>query len=57
MNNVAPRPTRNVRLLDQVRLAVRRRHYSYRTEQAYIHWIRSLHPVSQPAPPTRYGRT
>lgn len=28
------------RLLDQVRDAVRRRHYSYRTEQAYIHWIR-----------------
>jgi site-specific recombinase XerD len=30
----------SVRLLDQVRLAIRRRHYSYRTEQAYIHWIR-----------------
>lgn len=30
----------NVRLLDQVRMAVRRRHYSYRTEQCYIHWIR-----------------
>jgi len=28
------------RLLDQVRDAVRRRHYSYRTEQAYLHWIR-----------------
>lgn len=28
------------RLFDQVRMAVRRRHYSYRTEQAYLHWIR-----------------
>ncbi len=32
----APRP----RLLDQVRDVVRRRHYSIRTEQAYIHWIK-----------------
>ena len=28
------------RLLEQVRNAVRRRHYSYRTEQAYLHWIK-----------------
>jgi integron integrase len=28
------------RLLEQVRNAVRRRHYSYRTEQAYVHWIK-----------------
>jgi integron integrase len=28
------------RLLDQVRDAIRRRHYSYRTEEAYVHWIR-----------------
>ncbi len=28
------------RLLDQVRDAVRVRHYSYRTEQAYVGWIR-----------------
>lgn len=28
------------RLLDQVRDAIRRRHYSYRTEQAYVHWIK-----------------
>ncbi len=31
---------RNPRLLERVKLAIRRRHYSYRTEQAYIHWIR-----------------
>jgi integron integrase len=28
------------RLLEQVRGAVRRRHYSYRTEKAYLHWTR-----------------
>jgi integron integrase len=28
------------RLLDQVRRAIRLRHYSYRTEEAYVDWIR-----------------
>jgi len=28
------------RLLDRLRDAIRRRHYSYRTEQAYVHWAR-----------------
>ena len=28
------------RLLDQVRHALRVRHYSYRTEEAYVGWIR-----------------
>lgn len=28
------------RLLDQVRDAVRRKHYSLRTEQAYVHWVK-----------------
>jgi integron integrase len=32
----APKP----KLLDQVRLAIRTRHYSDRTEKAYVHWIR-----------------
>jgi integron integrase len=32
--------TTRPRLLDQVRLAVRLRHYSYRTEQQYVAWIR-----------------
>ena len=30
------------RLLDQVRRAIRVRHYSLRTEQAYVHWIRAF---------------
>jgi integron integrase len=32
--------SRNPKLLDQVRLAVRTRHYSIRTEEAYVQWIR-----------------
>lgn len=28
------------RLLDLVREAIRRRHYSYRTEEAYAHWVK-----------------
>lgn len=36
-----PRPViREVRLLDQVRAAIRYRHYSFRTEQVYVEWIR-----------------
>lgn len=31
---------REPRLLDRVRDALRRRHYSYRTEQSYLQWIR-----------------
>ena len=29
-----------VKLLDQVRYAIRTRHMSIRTEQAYLHWIK-----------------
>ena len=29
-----------MRLLDRLRQAIRTRHYSYRTEQAYVDWIR-----------------
>lgn len=28
------------RLLDQVRSAIRHRHYSYRPEQSHVHWIK-----------------
>jgi len=31
---------RKPRLFDQVRDALRRKHYSYRTEKTYLHWIR-----------------
>ena len=35
---IAPAPP--PRLLDRVRAAIRARHYSQRTEKAYVHWIR-----------------
>src|SRR3972149_11492673 len=47
----SPSPGGGPRLLDQVRNAIRRRHYSYRTEQAYIHWIKRFihyHGVRHP---------
>src|ERR1700730_18918666 len=31
---------RSPKLLDQVRAAIRTKHYSWRTEQAYVHWAR-----------------
>jgi hypothetical protein len=40
------------KLLDQVRDAIRTRHYSRRTEQAYVDWIRRciiFHRVRHPA--------
>jgi integrase len=49
----APKP----RLLDRVREAVRTRHYSRRTEKAYIHWVKRYiffhgkrHPAEMGAP-------
>jgi integron integrase len=49
----APKP----RLLDRVRKAIRARHYSRRTEKAYVHWIKRYiffhgkrHPAEMAAP-------
>lgn len=39
-NATAPAVAQQPRLLDQVRAAIRTRHYSLRTEQAYCHWIK-----------------
>ena len=33
-------PAKKPRLLDQVRETIRRKHYSIRTEQAYVDWIK-----------------
>jgi hypothetical protein len=38
----APATPPKPKLLDQVRQAIHARHYSYRTEKAYIHWIKRL---------------
>ena len=35
-----PTAANSPRLLDLVRDAIRRKHYSIRTEQAYVHWIK-----------------
>ncbi|MBI4756958.1 MAG: phage integrase N-terminal SAM-like domain-containing protein [Betaproteobacteria bacterium] len=35
-------PLRSVRLLDQVRERVRYKHYSIRTEQQYVYWVRAF---------------
>jgi len=41
MSEVLAQPGgKSVRLLDQVRDAIRSRGYSYRTKQAYIQWIK-----------------
>lgn len=40
MEGISRPGRRPVRLLEQVRRAIRRKHYSYRTEMAYLHWIR-----------------
>lgn len=40
------------RLLDQVRDRIRRKHYSIRTEQAYLHWVKAFvryHGLKHPA--------
>jgi len=37
---VAPSPAQPPKLLDRVRRTLRRRHYSRRTEEAYVSWIR-----------------
>lgn len=45
-------PLRSVKVLDQLRERLRYQHYSLRTEQAYVHWVRAfirfhgmVHPV------------
>src|SRR5215510_3721690 len=52
-----PASTKEKKLLDQVRDAIRTKHYSYRTEQAYLEWIKRFilfhgkrHPKDMGAP-------
>jgi integron integrase len=54
-SNLQKRPKK--KLLDQVRDAIRRKHYSVRTEQAYVYWIKRFiffhnrrHPKEMGAP-------
>jgi integron integrase len=52
-----PTVTNQPKLLDQVRIAIRLRHYSLQTEKTYVHWIRRFilfhnkrHPKEMGAP-------
>jgi hypothetical protein len=40
VSTVNPPAAREPKLLDRVRAAIRTRHYSRRTEEAYVHWTR-----------------
>jgi hypothetical protein len=40
LSPVAPGDANKPRLLDRVRNCIRRRHYSIRTEQSYVDWIK-----------------
>ena len=47
-----PSEPRKPRLLDQVRETIRRKHYSIRTEEAYVDWIKRyifFHEKQHPA--------
>jgi integron integrase len=48
-------PSARPKLLDQVRDAIRRRHYSYRTEETYIHWIKRFIYFHQKRHPNDMG--
>ncbi len=48
-------PSRPSKLLDQVRDVLRVKHYSYRTEQTYIYWIRRFILFHNKRYPPRHG--
>ena len=44
------------RLLEQVRSVVRLKHYSLRTEEAYLHWVKEYILFNQKRHPSEMGR-
>lgn len=42
-------PLRSVKVLDQLRERIRYLHYSLRTEQAYVNWVRAFIRFTQPS--------
>ena len=50
-----PAPPNQPRLLDRVRHAIRARHYSLRTEEAYVGWIRATSSFTTSAIPPRWA--
>jgi integron integrase len=49
--------TKPPRLLDQVRAAIRTKHYSHRTEEAYVHWTRKFILFHSKRHPIEMGET
>ena len=52
---LGPQTPKRARLLDQVRDAIRRRHYSLRTEDTYVHWIKRFIYFSGKRHPAELG--
>ena len=50
-------PAKKPKLLDQMRAALRARHYSYRTEQSYIQWVRRFILFHNKRHPAEMGTT
>jgi integron integrase len=48
---------RPVKLIDQIRAVIRTRHYSRRTEEAYIHWVRKFILFHDKRHPLEMGET
>jgi integron integrase len=55
-NGVLPSTPRPPTLLEQVRQAIRLRHYSPRTEKAYVHWVRRFVLFHQKRHPREMGQ-
>jgi integron integrase len=49
-------PAQGPRLLDQMRVAIRRKHYSHRTEDAYILWIKRYVYFNEKRHPRELGK-
>ena len=55
--HLAPPPLQSQRLLDQVRERIRYKHYSIRTEQAYVYWVRCFVRFHRLRHPREMGAT
>jgi hypothetical protein len=51
-----PDGTPRLRLLDQARETIRRRYYSRRTGEAYVHWIKRFSYFTGKRHPPRWAR-
>ncbi|MGD8914676.1 MAG: integron integrase [Candidatus Thiodiazotropha sp.] len=51
-----PTESRKPRLLDQVRIACRQKHFSHRTEKSYVYWIRQFILFNDKRHPSEMGK-